>query len=317
VKKRKLLLMGALALVMAACQVKYDISTVVNADDSGSISYAISMDEEMRQALTSMQPTPDPNADPFADFEASSIPEGFTSERFTEGEFQGIRVSGSFANLDEFRTKFQTMQTGSADTGGSDPIFESFDITREGDSYTFTAAISQSAVGQPSEGATAAPIPGMSENPFGDLYRVLIRVTMPGGALENNATRLEGGAFVWEMNPAAAEAPDVLSAKTGPGGTAIPQGGGPGGGGNSKLPLYLAIGGGALLLIIIVALVMRSRKPAVAGGMPPGSYTPPAGGYTPPPPAGGYTPPPPAGGYTPPPGGAPPPPPPPPGDVTG
>lgn len=218
--------LALLLLVLSACEIRVEQLTELNEDGSGTVSASLAMDEEFRDLLA----LGDSTQDPLAQIE-SQTPEGWQSDRFTEGGFQGVRISRGFADLDEFRTAASEMM--------DDPtqgIFESYRISQEGRLFRFDARLGD----LPAQLGDELPIRGQA---LDELLQVRVMVRLPGRITEHNADQIEDGLLVWEV--AVSEGSRNLSARSstyGPG-------------------VWLAAALVALVAVVVgAALFARSRR---------------------------------------------------------
>lgn len=291
-------------LALSACKVRIDLDTTIDADGSGSVAFAVGFDEEFRSAIeTFSQLDPEASGDFFEDIE-DDAPEGWSTERFSDGDIEGIRISRDFSDFDDLRAAFQETEAFSEsgdDLGSEAPVptlGEEGTIEQESDIVTIDLPAPETA--PPAE--TGDDDFFGDENPFEDLeLEAVIRFTLPGQIQDHNAHETDGNTLTWRFDqdsePTPIRATSDASRSSG--------------GGGSDFPIALVIG----LVVLAAAGVglflwnQNRQKPAPAGGPPPGEGPPPAGGPPPaegPPPTGG-APPEGSGGESPPP--APPPPP--------
>jgi len=271
-------------VLLSACKVRVELDTTINADESGSVSFAFGFDKKFRDALegfaSGFGEGDAGGFNPLGDLE-SNAPEGWKVERYKDGEFEGVRISRDFDDLSDLAQALEeTEGFGESDDelGGSaapTPGFESFQIERDGDLFTLDLGADGLDFSQE---AGENPFGG-EDNPFGELeFEVIMRVTLPGKVLEHNADSQDGSTLTWtftqDSEPRAISA--VSDASQGAGG------------GDSDFPVLpvvvvvaLLLGGGAFLV-----LRNRSQAPAAAGAVPGGDTPapPPPGEAAPPPP---------------------------------
>lgn len=223
---RRLILIAIIGLTLAACQMKMEQATIVNEDGSGTITAFMGFDEEM-MSLVGQDGT-----DPFEDLE-SDIPEGFTAERVTEGKFQGVRISGDFTSLEDFKDKAASL------TQDGEGLEGDYSITREGDVFSFKADMQGFDM---SDLGDASQFEGVD---LAALFDISVSVKLPGEVKTHNADEVRSdGTLVWKLmaggSPETFEATSEL-----------------GGGGNTTM--LLAIIGGVILLAAIAYLLTRKK----------------------------------------------------------
>ncbi len=185
---RRLTLITVIGLMLTACQVKMDQSTVVNGDETGTISVFMGFDEELKNLMATS------GEDPFEEAEANA-PEGFTASRTTMGDFEGVVITGEFENLE----KFAEMMEASNDSGDS-AISGEYSITREGDIFTYRVDLD--AMDMSDFGGDA----GLEGMDLSTLFDITVSVKLPGKVTSNNADETSAdGTLVWNINPTAGE----------------------------------------------------------------------------------------------------------------
>ncbi len=308
-------------VLLSACKIRFEVETVIEEDGSGTISVAMGFDDDFREAIESFSqgfegsfggdPFGEMGGDPFGetggdelvptdpleDLEASA-PEGWSAERFREGDVEGVRISRAFEDLEELREALrESQQFGGgagggelAPGGGSPGELDDVVIERDGDIFTFRMEFEGAGgdleeLGELGElGGPEGPegieglegLEGFGGDFFGDLgeleLELELRVELPGEVQEHNADRVEGGALVWELDESsqARTISAVSDASRSPGGDDFPV-----------VPVAAAA---AVLVVAVGGFALARRRPADAG--PPAPPVPPgAGGAPPPPPA--------------------------------
>lgn len=270
-KRLAIVLVGL--LLFTGCKVRIHLDTTINADESGRVAFAIGFDEEFRQALESFgEGFGEEGGDPFADIEESA-PEGWEVERFTDGEFEGVRISRDFDDLEDLRAALEETEsfgeTGNdLGAGAGTPGFESFGVERDGD--IFTVEVGPEGFDVPSASDGEDPFAGEG-SPFGELeFEAIISFTLPGKVIEHNADEVDGSTVTWrftqESEPQPIRAVSDASQSAG----------------DSDFPIVPVVIIAALVLGGGLFLLLRSRQaPAVAG---PGPESPIDGEPPPPPP---------------------------------
>lgn len=282
-------------LLLTGCKLRIDLNTKINPDESGRISFAVAMDEEFREALANLgtgfgeAEGTDPDAgDPFADLE-NQVPEGWESERFTDGEFQGVRISRNFTDLDDLQAAIRETEelNESGDAAGTETpaSFEEFKVTHEGDIFTLEMGASTTSFSETSgEGVEGAE--GSADDQFAEAFaeleiQAIVIVTMPGKVTDHNAHDKDGSTLTWRFDQdSGSQRLRAVSDAS--------QSAGDGGG----FPVALVAGGGAAAALAVGGfLVARRKKKPHASYVPPmypgvpGAGPQPAAPPPPPPPA--------------------------------
>lgn len=296
--KRLVLAVIAMVLLLSGCKIRIQLTTEINADESGTIAYVFAFDKEFRDTLKSFGEgfessggESSGSADPVDELEGQ-VPDGWKSERFKDGDLEGVRMSRDFKDLDDLRAAVaEADEVGkddsSASAGTGTPTFgENFSVTREGDTFTLELGV-ESGTDPAASGAEG----GEDFAEFGEALaqlkiEAIIEVTMPGKVLEHNADEKDGSELTWRFDQTSgSQTVRAVSDASQP----TESGGG-------DFPVALVVGGGgAAALAVGLTLALRNRRsglpPVPIGDVPGPGDAPPA----PPPPAPPPPPPPPPG----------------------
>ncbi len=196
--KRSLSFLLAAVFLLTACEARFDSSLTVNADESGSFAIELSLDDELREVLEEQ------GGQQFLGFadQLAEVPPGWQTHEFTEGVFQGVRVSTDFADFAELEARLATFDEQLAGAELSLPdTFRTLGLARDGDVFRFEADLSQMTNG----------IAALSDQEVGGLdvaqvidtiFTIRIIVTLPGEILEHNADSIDGSTLVWDIDSA-------------------------------------------------------------------------------------------------------------------
>lgn len=268
-------------LALSACKVRIEVDTTIEADGSGTISFAVGFDDEFRQAIeTFSQLDEESSGDFFEDIEGDA-PEGWSTERFSDGDIEGVRISRDFSDLDDLREAFRETQSfgeGGDELGaeGATPgLGDEVSIEREGDILTIEMAAPET-----TPTTTGGDEFFGDENPFEDLeFEAVVRFTLPGQIQDHNADETDGNTLIWRFDQESEPTPIRATSDTSQSA----------GGSDFPIALVVAIAvlvaGGAGLFF----WNQNRQKAAPAGGPSPDD----AGGPPPPPPPPPPSPPPP------------------------
>ena len=279
-RKKLLLLMTLVAVLTAGC-VQADIKVDVKEDGSGSYSAVFAVNAKLFESLGGLSAL-DPDAKPatsttdvcqqMIDESKTDQPEGAKVEPYKKGDFCGVKVSASFANVEEALE----LLNGGGDTGGA--TLEDVTLEKQGTGYVFEAQWNPSDTGGSTTGTDAEMMKQFLQG-----FSFVVRMKLPGGQVEQNADLIENdGTMVWNLDPGAARtlnarteagAPQVKSgAKTDAGKnintSAASVGSGAGDDGGSKTWIYVVV---ALVVVAIIAAVVLMKRnktkavPAMAG----------------------------------------------------
>jgi hypothetical protein len=170
-------------VVLAACEARFDSSVVVNDDESGLVSVELSLDDELRQLLEEQGGE---QLLGFAD-QLQDVPDGWSAEEFTEGVFEGVRISAEFADFDDLQDKLAAFDDQLAESELALPAsFRTLGLSRDGDRFRFEADLGQATAGL--EDVAGDGLGGFDVAQIIDtIFTIRFIVTMPGEVIEHNA----------------------------------------------------------------------------------------------------------------------------------
>lgn len=247
---RRLMAVAGLALVLAACEARAEMT--VKDDGSGTFGMVMLVDRTTSDALSAF------GGGLFEEMrkDLADDPVDWTVTNIKEKGMSGVRAVFAFSDIEDLKAKLSKL-----DEEDSDQPFETFVVERSGDGWRFEASAKA-----PTAADFAPTLPGDAPagfeqpNPFAGLgdqlnLQLVFRVTLPGGAGENNATRTErvGGstAFVWQYDTKSGGTKQLVARTTAAAGGGFPA-----------LPVAAAVGvllaGGA-----VAALLRRPKAPPV------------------------------------------------------
>lgn len=277
---KRLVPLLVILLALSACKVRIELDTTIEADGSGAVSFAVGFDDEFRQAIETFSQLDDESSGDFFEDIEGDAPEGWSTERFSDGDIEGVRISRDFADLDDLRDAFREAQgfgEGGDELGAGSPtpgLGDEVSIERDGDILTIELAAPEM-----TPTTTGADDFFGDENPFEDLeLEVVVRFTLPGEIQDHNADETEGNTLIWRFDQESEPTPIRATSDTSQSA----------GGSDFPIALVIAIAvlvaGGAGLFF----WNQNRRKPAPAEGPSPDD----TGGAPPPPPPPSPPPPP-------------------------
>lgn len=193
--RRTLPVLLALALLSAACQVRFDTTITVNDDESGTFGIEIGLDEEFRQLAAEQ------GGGQLDLMEGAEVPPGWIVEEFVDGEFEGSRIAVEFSDFADLEAKLVGLSESSA-TGGGAPndLVESLDLTRNGNRFDFRADLTGMDESFSDMAGGDAAFEGLDPAQFLEsLFQVRFLVTLPGTIGDHNADLVEGNTLVWRV----------------------------------------------------------------------------------------------------------------------
>ena len=282
-RKSLFLLVTLVAMLSTGC-IQADLKLDVNDDGSGTYSAVIAVNSKLLDSLGGLAAL-DPDAEPSSGSTGdvcqdmvkdaqSETPQGGKVEPYKKGDFCGVKLSASFASIEEGLELLNS----SGDSGGA--TLEDVTLEKQGNGWVFDAEWNPS----DTSAATGGADDEMSKQ-FLQGFQFVIRMKLPGGQVDQNADLIEGdGTMVWNLDPTAAR---TLKARTEAGAAVIKSkvqtdagknvsasaatGSGASAGdddGDSKTWLWVVIG--LVVVAIIAAIVLMKRNktkavPAMAG----------------------------------------------------
>ena len=173
-------------LLLSACQVKLDQATLVRGDGSGTLSVVIALDDELRELMAA--------SDQDIKAMAESLPVGFDTRDYVEGDLEGIASSVDFADLGQLNDLL------AGELGGGQ-VAENVSVMREGDAFRFRATLGDVS-GQLAQLDSAGAF--LTDEVFDDVFDITIRVRLPGDLVDHNADEVgANGELLWRIDSAA------------------------------------------------------------------------------------------------------------------
>jgi hypothetical protein len=182
-----------IVMMVSACKIRFDVGATVNADESGTLSIVVAMDEELRQLS---------EGDADLTLGEEDVPAGWVVEEYVDGVFEGVRVSTTFSSLEELREQVAEIAEGTADSDEALPEFISqIELTREGDVFTFMADLSGLEDGLGSAVGGGGDSFGIDPSAFlADLFEIRIVITLPGEIVSHNADVVAENTLTWNLS---------------------------------------------------------------------------------------------------------------------
>lgn len=254
--RRLTALIMLLALVASACQIRTDVTLEINADESGTLGFELGFDREFRQFAESEGGSGEFSFDGFDDL-AGNAPDGWSATDFDDGQFAGTRISTPFSSLADLDAQLREIEAGQSDDPTSN-LFDMMSVTRNGDTYTFEATLSQLDQALADAGSEGFDF-GLDPAQFlEDIFVIRFLVTMPGEITSHNADQVEGSTAIWQI---------PLNVQT----TTLRASSGPGGG-FGIVPILITVAGLAILGLLGMTVMRRRQEVAVLYEPP--SFTP-------------------------------------------
>ena len=181
--KNRVLGLLLLALLSTACKVSIEQTTVIEADESGSATVAIALDDELRTLLE----TAGQDVSGFGD----SFDDRFVVNELVDGEMTGIIAVAEFANLGELEEIL-------ASTPALGQAVDQISLTHEDSVFAFDASLGNVAE---QIGDVAGAGDFISSDNFDDVFDISISMLLPGDMIDHNADQVaEDGMLTWNIS---------------------------------------------------------------------------------------------------------------------
>ena len=237
---RLLLLSMVGALLLTACELRIFADLVIEADESGTFSVELSVDD----ALASLAGAEFGGELPLGE---DMFPDGWGIAVVSEDGYEGIRATvpfGSLAGLQEVLLGLAATEGQSTDLGLLDFLADGLP-TREGDTFRFSLTIPAGVEGLLGEGLAESPIP-LDLGMLDQVFDIRISVMLPGEIVSHNADLHTGNLVVWNLSLSDSgrtlEAESRLQAS-----------------GVHMAIVWVAVAAALIILIVLVVMV-RSRR---------------------------------------------------------
>lgn len=183
--RKILLLIGALALLLAACRAEINLVIDVAEDGVTTAAVEIGMDEEFQQLIGSGGG--DPSEILGGGFDFGAVGEGESYQR----EEDGLTYWGSEATF----SSFEELSANLANPADGDSPFSSFSFEQDDEQATLRATLST-----PEDEVNTGEIPFDPSQITSEVFAVNLIFGMPGNVEEHNADRvLADGRLLWEI----------------------------------------------------------------------------------------------------------------------
>lgn len=235
-----LLILGAVALLAAGCQIKIGLETTIKDNGSGSFGFRMSADKEIQDLMTQQG-----GGDIFSEL-ATNIPEDWDVTEGTDDDgTRWVLATVDFADKAELASLLQTDEGMVSELGDSTIDFEQETtlfrlVTRY--RADLDAAAAMGAIGE-----------GAGEDVPTDMLSNIIqfenRVTLPGSIGANNADEVQGNTLIWRPK---GTGPAEMRAESS----------------SLRWPIVIAFIAGGLvvlaLIAVLIVLLVRRRRPGAA-----------------------------------------------------
>lgn len=195
-RRLRALVLLALAVVAAGCQVRVGTDVTVGRDGAGRIALTVALDEELASSLAADE------VDPFGAL-GDDLPDGWRVDRSAPDGGLAATVSADFDDPEGLATRVAQLQEGLDD---EDPVVlddVALDVADDG-SARFTARAGfrpPSSTGLAGGGITfdGDDLASLLAERGDEVMRVDLRVSLPGPVVESNADEVEGSTATWAL----------------------------------------------------------------------------------------------------------------------
>lgn len=188
--KKTGLLMGVVlvALLATACEMRFYMDLTVEEDGNGAMSFDLTADRELRglagDQLGGDQIAQLLNADPSQPCAVDTL---------VDGDFEGARMTCSFASLEELTAMVAPM--GEGDDPGLPQPMSGFQLERDGD--VFLLRLDATEINDSYNASPDGLMDGMDEMDMSSFLDIRFTATLPGDIVSHNADFVEGDALTW------------------------------------------------------------------------------------------------------------------------
>ena len=179
---RRLIVLSACALLLAACEVRSYLDIDMAELPAGNVSVQVGFDQQFRDAMEEFGG----GTDLLGELESDAPGEGWEVERFVDVEIEGVTLSKEFTSLEELQTIVEEGRI----SGPQEGLVGAMTFTDSGDTIRFEADVPEQAN---FEGFDPEQVEGLLT------YDARIRVTFPGEVIEHNGA-LEGNTVTWSFD---------------------------------------------------------------------------------------------------------------------
>lgn len=216
IRNRCVVTLLALGLALSACKVEADVSTRVDEDGSGQVTASLLFDETVRETLREKKMKTEDAAELLElrragediweygpnpiNFLEEDVPPGWSGERVTEGNLEGMRLQARFESVEDIPELMEALSgfgtilaeervERDIEDIGFAALTRGLSITRDGEKFHFRANPDARAW----EGA---------EGGANRLAAVVtLSVDLPGGIRDHDADEERDGTLVWQIPP--------------------------------------------------------------------------------------------------------------------
>lgn len=192
---RRLALLALFPLLLTGCQVRSWLTLDLSGGSSGTVTAEVGFDQEFRDAIEQFGG----GADLLAEIEDDAPGEGWTVERFTDDDLEGVRLSKTFASIDEL----EGILASGIGAGPQEGLVQELSVIDRDDTVRFEASL---------PGLGDIPAGGMDIPELEGMLQVdgRIQVTFPGEVIDHNG-ELEGRTVTWTFDTLQSNATEMFA----------------------------------------------------------------------------------------------------------
>jgi hypothetical protein len=202
---RRFVVLCFCTLLLAACEIRSYLDIDMSDISNGTVAVQVGFDEEFREAMGEFGG----GTDLVGELEADAPGEGWTVERFEDGDVEGVTLTKGFSSLEELQALVEEGRI----SGPQEGMIGEVTFTEDGNRIRFEAAV-------PESGDLEGFDPAQMEGLF--TYDARISVTFPGEVIEHNG-EADGNTVTWSFDDPTTMAGTELfaEARTGSGSTSV------------------------------------------------------------------------------------------------
>jgi hypothetical protein len=231
---RRFVVLCFCTLLLAACEIRSYLDIDMSDPSNGIVLVQVGFDQQFRDALREFGG----GTDLVGELEADAPGEGWTVERFEDGDIEGVTLTKAFSSLEELQALVEEGRL----SGPQEGMIGEVTFTDTGNTIRFEAAVPE---GGDFEGIDPAQMEGLFT------YDARISVTFPGEVIEHNG-EVEGNTVTWRFDDPTSMAGTELFAEARTGSSSIVV---------AIIGVLLGLG----VVALVVWQVLSRRKPPADG----------------------------------------------------
>jgi hypothetical protein len=179
---RRFVVLCSCTLLLTSCEIRSYLDIDMSDTSNGTVAVQVGFDDQFRDAMDEFGG----GTDLLGELEADAPGEGWTVDRFVDGDIEGIEMTKQFSSLEELQ---ELLEEGRL-SGPQEGLVGQVSFVDTGDTIRFEAEM-------PEGGDFEGMDPSQMEGLF--TYDARIRVTFPGQVIDHNG-ELTGNTVTWNFD---------------------------------------------------------------------------------------------------------------------